>query len=102
MVRLLLDHGPVVFCRGNFRRIDLRATRMSELSPEGNLLPATVVHPPLAASGPRDEAASAVPLAQSKLGRVLHFRLVTDRAECNLLIHLAAERLITEFNVVEP
>jgi CubicO group peptidase (beta-lactamase class C family) len=49
----------------------------------------------------RDVSAHAIERHKGKVSRVLHYRLVTDKAERNLLIHLTADGLITDFDLVE-
>ena len=35
------------------------------------------------------------------MSRVLHYRLVTDKADHGLLIHMTPDGLITDFDIVE-
>jgi CubicO group peptidase (beta-lactamase class C family) len=49
----------------------------------------------------RDVSVHAIERHKGKVNRVLHYRLLTDKAERNLLIHLTADGLITDFDFVE-
>jgi hypothetical protein len=49
----------------------------------------------------RDMSAHAIERHKGKVSRVLHFRLVTDKSERNLLVHLTADGLVTDFDLVD-
>ena len=38
---------------------------------------------------------------KGEVSRVLHYRLVTDKADRGLLVHMTADGLITDFDIVE-
>jgi hypothetical protein len=49
----------------------------------------------------RDVAARQIERHKGAVSRILHYRLLTDKAERGLLIHLTADGLITDFDIVE-
>ena len=38
---------------------------------------------------------------KGKVSRILYYRLMTDKADRGLLIHLTADGLVTDFDIVE-
>jgi hypothetical protein len=49
----------------------------------------------------RDVSSREIERHKGKVGRVLHYRLVTDKADRGLLIHLTPDGLITDYDIVE-
>ena len=52
-------------------------------------------------SARRDVSAREIERHNAKVSRVLHYRMVTDKADQGLLIHMTPDGLITDFDIVE-
>ena len=59
--------------------------------------------PAIAPSSSRNRTSSARKIERHKgeVSRILHYRLVTDKADRGLLIHLTADGTITDYDIVE-
>jgi CubicO group peptidase (beta-lactamase class C family) len=56
---------------------------------------------PLIFLGERDVAGRLIERHQGEVNRILFYRLVTDKGERGLLVHLTADGLITDYDIVE-
>ena len=56
---------------------------------------------PSSSSRSRTSSARGIERHKGRVSRILHYRLVTDKADRGLLIHMTADGLITDFDIVE-